>query len=134
LLVIATGALLPQTGGQITGEVIDQSGATIPDATGKVTNSATKVARTTTTTSVGLYSFPALNPGFYQFKITVAGFQTAVTNDIQLQVQPTVRIDFSLSVGQATQTLEVAAKPPSSPPMMLPSVRSSKRPASRTCL
>ncbi|MBY0503324.1 MAG: carboxypeptidase-like regulatory domain-containing protein [Bryobacteraceae bacterium] len=109
LLWIALCALRAQTGGQITGEVKDQSGATLPDAVVTVTNSATNVARTTATNSAGLYSFPALTPGVYQVKVVAPGFQSAVTNDIQLQVQQTARIDFSLAVGQATQTLEVAA-------------------------
>jgi hypothetical protein len=104
-LVIASA----QTGGQITGEVKDPSGASVPEATITVTNTATNVARTTTTNTAGLYSFPALTPGMYQVKAVASGFQTAVTNDVQLQVQQTARVDFSLTVGQSTQTLEVAA-------------------------
>ena len=42
-------------------------------------------------------------------KAIAGGFQTAVTNDIELQVQQTARVDFTLNVGQATQTVEVAA-------------------------
>ena len=109
LLALTIGTLSAQTGGQIAGEVRDQSGASIPDAGVTVTNSATNLARSTTTNSSGLYSFPALTPGVYQVKVVAAGFQAAVTSEVQLQVQQTARIDFSLTVGQATQTLEVAA-------------------------
>ncbi len=105
----AFGIASAQTGGQITGEVKDQTGASIPDASVTVTNNATNVVRTTTTNSVGLYSFPALNPGMYQVKVVASGFQASVTNDIQLQVQQTARIDFALMVGQTNQTLEVVA-------------------------
>ncbi|MEO8130664.1 MAG: carboxypeptidase-like regulatory domain-containing protein [Bryobacteraceae bacterium] len=76
---------------------------------GRKIGSATNITRATTTNSEGLYSFPALNPGMYSVKVVAAGFQASVTNDIQLQVQQTARIDFALTVGQASQTLEVAA-------------------------
>ena len=109
LLAVALGTVSAQTGGQITGEVSDQSGASIPEATVTVTNNSTNVARTTTTNSAGLYSFPALTPGLYQIKVAASGFQTSVTNSIELQVQQTARIDFTLKVGEATQTLEVSA-------------------------
>jgi hypothetical protein len=98
-----------QTGGTVTGEVKDQSGALVPNATITVTNTATNVARDTQTNSAGIYNFPGLIPGRYQVKAAAAGFQTAVTNDIELQVQQTARVDFALAVGQSTQTLEVAA-------------------------
>ena len=108
-LVVALGTLHAQTGGLITGEVKDQSGASIPEAIVTVTNNATNAARTTTTNSSGLYSFPALTPGMYQVKVVAPGFQAAVTKDVELQVQQTARIDLSLTVGQSTQILEVSA-------------------------
>ena len=49
-----------QTGGQIAGEVRDPSGAFIPNAAVTVTNTATNASRSTTTNSVGMYSFPTL--------------------------------------------------------------------------
>src|ERR1017187_6789512 len=95
LLVVLSAVAFAQTGGQITGEVRDPTGALVPNATVTVTNTATNVARTTTTNNAGLYSFPALTPGMYQVKAVAGGFQTAVTNDVQLQVQQTARVDFT---------------------------------------
>ncbi len=109
LLVFTAGTMLAQTGGQIAGEVKDQSGASIPEAAVTVTNTAMNVARSTTTNSSGLYSFPALTPGMYQVKVVAPGFQAAVVNEVQLQVQQTARVDFTMVVGQAAQTLEVSA-------------------------
>ncbi len=103
------GSALAQTGGTITGEVKDQSGALVPNAAVTVTNAATNLARSTESNSAGIYSFPGLIPGTYHVKATAPGFQTAVTNDIELQVQQTARVDFALVVGQAAQTLEVMA-------------------------
>ena len=108
LLCLACGVAAAQTAGEITGEVRDQSGAVAPNAAVIATNTATNVARSTLTNSAGIYSFPGLAPGPYQVKVAVAGFTTAVTT-LELQVQQTARIDFALSVGASTQTVEVSA-------------------------
>ncbi len=109
LVCLYIGLASAQTGGTIAGEVRDQTGALIPSATVTATNAATNVERSTQSNSAGLYSFPGLVPGRYQVKAAAAGFQTAVTNDIELQVQQTARVDFALPVGQTNQTLEVVA-------------------------
>src|SRR5260370_5891978 len=108
-LCLSLGVVLAQTGGTITGEVKDQSGAVVPNVCITATNTATNVARNTQTNTSGIYSFPGLVPGRYQVKASAGGFQTSVTNDIELQVQQTARVDFALTLGAATQTVEVAA-------------------------
>jgi Carboxypeptidase regulatory-like domain len=108
-LLLPVTILLAQTAGEITGEVTDPSGASAPNATITATNKDTNVARTTQTNSVGVYSFPAMIPGSYEVKAAAAGFDTVVKTGIQLQVQQTARVDFTLNVGQATQTVEVSA-------------------------
>jgi hypothetical protein len=105
LLINAASA---QTFGDITGEVKDPSGAVAPNASITATNTATNVSRTTRTNEAGIYSFPALIPGTYQVRVEASGFQPVVRSNIDLQVQQTARIDFTLSVGQTTQTVEVS--------------------------
>src|SRR5713226_5019383 len=107
-LCLPINAASAQTFGEITGEVKDQSGAVAPNASLTVTNTATNAARNTRTNEAGIYSFPALVPGPYQVKVEAPGFQPMVRSNIELQVQQTARIDFSLTVGQATQTIEVS--------------------------
>src|SRR5260370_170342 len=102
-------AALAQTSGSITGEVTDQSGAVAPNVAVTATNSKTNVARSTATNAAGIYSFPDLTPGIYEVKVAAAGFASIVKTNIELQVQQTARVDFSLSVGQAAQTVEVSA-------------------------
>jgi hypothetical protein len=98
-----------QTVGEITGEVRDASGANAPNAAITATNSETNVARSTATNSSGVYSFPGLTPGTYSVKASAPGFQTIVKSNILLQVQQTARVDFTLEIGQSTQTIEVSA-------------------------
>ncbi len=113
-VVLILGLCLPfgiaygQTFGQITGEVRDPSGAVVASAAVTATNVATNVARDTTTNQAGVYTFPDLIPATYQVKVTAPGFQVT-TSTVEIQVQQTARVDFTLNVGQATQTVEVSA-------------------------
>ena len=109
LVMLVCTAAFAQTFGEITGEVKDPSGAVAPNAAVTATNTGTNVLRSTVTNEAGIYSFPNLNPGPYQVKVVASGFETAVRSNIDLQVQETARIDFTLTVGQATQTIEVSA-------------------------
>jgi hypothetical protein len=109
LLGIASGVASAQTFGEITGVVQDPSGGFVPNASVTVTNTATNVARSTETNTSGLYSFPDLTPGTYEVKVVAVGFGATVKTGILLQVQQTARVDFALALGQAAQTIEVAA-------------------------
>src|SRR5271163_959887 len=116
VLLLAAGLLFAvsslgsaQTAAEITGVVTDQSGAAAPSATVTVTNTATNVERVTSTNSSGIYTFPELAPGTYSLKVTAPGFETMIKTNIEVQVQQTARIDFTLAVGQGTQTVEVRA-------------------------
>jgi len=108
-LSVLTGVASAQTFGSITGEVTDPSGAIVPNVIVTVTNTETSVARTTATNTSGLYVFPDLVPGTYSVKVQTPGFRTSVKGGITLQVQQTARVDFALDVGEANQTVEVAA-------------------------
>ena len=98
-----------QTAGEIAGEVRDQAGAMVPNAPVTATNTLTNVARSTVTNESGVYTFPGLIPGTYSIRVAASGFETAVTNNIELQVQQTARVDFTLAVGQASTTVAVSA-------------------------
>jgi hypothetical protein len=98
--------------GQVTGVVTDPSGSIIVGGTVTVINSQTNVARTTTTNSAGNYAFPALQPGVYNVKAEMQGFQGEVREGVELQVEQIARIDFHLRIGAVTQTVEVAGGAP----------------------
>ena len=104
LLVLAI-SLNGQTQGTITGVVSDPSGAVVPNAAVRVTNTATNAVRNTVTNDEGLYSFPSLVPGPYEVRVEIGGFRTAVSK-LELQVQQTARVDFMLQVGQTSESIE----------------------------
>src|SRR5262245_36130687 len=100
-----------QSLGTITGEVKDSTGAVVPGASVTVTNKATNATRTTTSNEVGLYDFPALQPGPYTVKTELDGFKTT-TRDVELQVQQTIRVDFALELGTLSEMATVTGVSP----------------------
>ncbi|HUC76080.1 MAG TPA: carboxypeptidase regulatory-like domain-containing protein, partial [Vicinamibacterales bacterium] len=100
-----------QTLGTISGAVRDGTGAVIPGVTVTVVNKATNATRTATTNDVGLFDFPALPPGTYTVKSELEGFKTA-TRDLELQVQQSVRVDFTLELGTVSEMTTVAGVAP----------------------
>ena len=111
LLFAASGIVSAQTGGQITGEVKDQSGAVVPKRGGHGYQYRDQCGANHVTNTSGLYSFPGPDSRAYTSKGRHAGgFQTAVTNRISSSRCSRPRASISrLAVGQATQTVEVAA-------------------------
>src|SRR6266542_896659 len=100
-----------QTLGTITGEVRDSTGAVVLGATVTATNKATNATRETSSNAVGLFDFPALPPGMYTVKSELQGFKTA-TRDIELQVQQTARVNFTIELGTISETAIVTGVSP----------------------
>jgi hypothetical protein len=110
LLAMAGTAGAQTATGEITGTVRDTSGAVVPGATVTVHSDLTGLTRTATTNPSGAYSFPLLPVGTYSVSAQLAGFSVAKQSDIRLQVDQVVRIDLTLAVGAATETVEVQAR------------------------
>ncbi len=105
-------AAFAQTVGQVTGVVTDPSGSIVVGATVTITNSQTNATRTTTTNNAGDYAFPALQPGVYNVKAEMQGFEGEVRKGVELHVEQIARIDFHLKIGAVAQTVEVAGGAP----------------------
>jgi len=103
--------LAGQTAGtaSVQGTVADATGAVIPEATVALTNTATKVQRTVTTDSSGLYIFPNVPVGPYTVTVTKPGFQTYTQTGIVLEVGSSIAVNVSMTVGTATEHVEVQA-------------------------
>src|SRR5215470_11479670 len=103
LLCVAVFGLLPafaQTEASMSGVIHDPSGAVIPGVSVTVTNPATNFVRMAISNEAGVYNFPVLQPGIYNIKVELPGFRTITQNDVELQVQQSARIDFTLQVGE----------------------------------
>lgn len=98
--------------GQISGRVTDPSGAVLVGAAVTVTNPATSIRRETVTNSEGLFELVALSPGIYNLQVEAKGFPKQVREGIDLQVGQVARIDFSLQIGNVTETVQVTGGAP----------------------
>src|SRR6516162_8913310 len=94
---------------QIQGTVLDSSGATIPQASVKLTNTATQLVRTVTTGADGTYVVPDLPVGPYRMDVTKAGFASFAQTGIVLQVATNPTIAVTLKVGNVSEQVQVEA-------------------------
>src|SRR5437899_7492707 len=108
ILVSIVSPALTQADGSRSVVIRDASGAVIPCAMVTVTNPAANVVRSAISNEAGVYNFPVLQPGKYNIKVELPGFRTITQNDVELQVQQSARLDFTLQVGEVSQTIEVS--------------------------
>ena len=113
LALFAPAALHSQVDrGTITGVIEDASNAVVPGAQVTVTNTDTGLVQQTASDASGVYTFPPLSIGHYVVTATAAGFQTARQENIQLNVQQRLEMDFHLQPGSVSQTVSVSTAPP----------------------
>jgi hypothetical protein len=91
----------------ITGTVTDSTGAVIPGATVAATSVNTGAKKEAVTGGGGDYIVNYLVPGSYDVTVTANGFGASTEKGIVLQVNQTARVNISLQVGAATQTVSV---------------------------
>ncbi len=100
------------TTGTIVGTVHDASGAVVPGAKITITNLQKGTSLVYQTDQTGYYNAPFLIPGAYGVTVEKSGFKTETRRGITLQVDQRARIDFTLSLGAVSQTINVTAAPP----------------------
>ena len=98
--------------GAILGTVKDSSGAVLPGAMVKVANLGTGQSRTVTTNDSGDYEAPYLPPGEYTVTVELRGFKKGQRTGIVLRLEQKARVDFTLAVGEITETVEVTETAP----------------------
>jgi len=111
-LVLAGAAMAQVNRGTITGIVTDQSGAVVPGVAITIANTNTGVTNNVTSNSSGAYTVPLLLPGTYSVTAEMTGFKKFIQTNINVPVGETVRLDVALTVGAATQSVEVTGKAP----------------------
>ena len=94
--------------GSITGFVYDQSQAVVPRAEVTVTHTATSVSRTIQANESGVYTAVGLQPGVYNLRASAAGFKTVEQTGVILNVGSSVRVNFTMQVGNVAETITVA--------------------------
>lgn len=93
--------------GTITGTVADPAGAVVPSAPLELRNSANGAVYQVESSSTGNYTLAQIPTGSYELTVTVPGFKRFVRQNIVLGVAQTLRLDVSLEVGLASESVTV---------------------------
>ena len=111
-LLVSIGLIAQTNTGSITGTVHDQQSAVMEGVKLTVTNLATNVKQTATSSNAGVYSLPALEPGTYRIAAEIAGFNKLTREPIQVETSKTVTVDLEMAVGNTAVEVTVKAESP----------------------
>ena len=95
--------------GSIAGQVVDATGAVVPNASVVAVQSLTNQQWKTVTDGLGSYIFPNLPVGTYTLTAQTTGFSTEQINAIPLNVGDQLRQNFTLKPGAVTDTVQVTS-------------------------
>src|SRR5688572_4449240 len=110
VIFFVRSAAFAQTG--VAGQVIDPSGAPIPDvAVEAETDESRFRTGITTTDTEGRYRL-SLDSGLYRLRFTRAGWKTHQVTNVEMLVGRTITIDAQLEVGTLSDTTSISAEPP----------------------
>src|ERR1700683_2205357 len=105
-LFSCTAPMLAQNAA-LSGLITAPSGLAVPGARLAVQSADTDATRDVSSNQQGEYSVPALLPGPYNITIEATGFKTIHQNGVAVEVDQRARLDFALTVGSNTETLNV---------------------------
>ncbi len=106
---LGSGMAYAQASAGLNGTVVDSSGAVIPNAQVTITNEQTGTVQKTVSSSAGTFAASGLTPDKYKVTVEAPGFKTEVQNDVNIEVSVTATLTFTLSTGEASQTVQVTA-------------------------
>ena len=106
-LLIVAGAFAQNA--TLSGLIKDSSGGAVPHAAIVVTSDEMGIKHNLQSNESGYYSLPALLPGTYRIAVEASGFQTAVRENMKLEVGQNANLDIQLEVGRVEQTVKVDA-------------------------
>jgi hypothetical protein len=112
VLAMATPASAQAIRGTLLGSITDGSGASVPGATVTITEQGTNIVTSGVTNESGFYTFPNLKDGIYRVEAELSGFKKVVRENVQVDVNTTIRVDLALQAGDVSETVNVAAETP----------------------
>ncbi len=108
----ATEIFAQTNAGSITGTVLDQHQAVMAGVKVTATNLDTNVPHVTPSSSAGVYSIPALQPGAYRLTAEVAGFKKLIREPVTVEANNATAIDLQMTVGDTASEVTVTAEAP----------------------
>jgi len=92
--------------------VQDASGAVIPNAQVTITNVDTGLVLETKSNGSGIFAFSPLKIGNYTVSASSTGFQTVRRENLHLDIQQRLNLNFTLPPGAVTETVKVDSAAP----------------------
>src|SRR3954467_11322882 len=102
----AQGSAESSVRGNLSGSVVDASGALVTGA--KVTITGATGTKSDTTNQEGQFLFPLLTPGFYSVKVERGSFKTADVKGVEVVTGKTSNLRVGMVAGQQTEVVEVS--------------------------
>jgi hypothetical protein len=109
---LCTSAWAQVASAELSGSVLDASGAAVANAKVIATNTATNAAHETVSDGSGNYIITLLSPGEYTVTVEAAGFRKLVQSGLTLQVNQQANLELRLQLGQVSEILEVTGQAP----------------------
>src|SRR5579864_8763998 len=111
--LLVSAALFAQSDrGTITGTVTDPASAVVPNASIEAKSADTGAVYPVAASETGNYTIPQLPSGTYVLTVTVPGFKKFIRPGLIIQAAQTIRVDVTLDVGNATESVTVQAEAP----------------------
>jgi hypothetical protein len=99
------------TTGSVQGDVLDERGGTVAEASVEIKNLDTNFSRTETTNADGHFQFLNLAPGRYTITVTKAGFTTILQENVNLTVGQVLTSPVTVKVSSVAQQIVVSDVP-----------------------
>jgi hypothetical protein len=109
LLTVTLPAIAQESAvkGNLSGVILDSTGAVVPGA--KVTLTGPMGTNAMTTDQQGEFTFPLLSPGSYAISVEKQGFRTAQLKAISVNTNKTTSVKITMQPGAVNESVEVSA-------------------------
>lgn len=112
-LVLASSAVAAQTtGATLQGTIADDQGGVLPGASITITNTETGWTRELVSDDRGWYRAPALPPGPYEIRVSLAGFVEYVRSGLVLTLGQEATVNHTLKLATVAETITVTGEAP----------------------
>jgi hypothetical protein len=95
----------------LVGNVSDSAGALVTGVAITAVDEGTSESYSAVTSGDGYYSLQFIKPGTYAITASIKGFETVKKTGITVATNQIVRTDFTMKVGQVTETVTVSGAP-----------------------
>jgi hypothetical protein len=108
-VICATLGFSQSTTTQMTGTVIDQQGAAVPEAAIEVVNIANNQTIKAVSNERGEWTIPSVPPATYRVTISKPGFKAEIVENVTVDAGVPQTVNATLQVGKTTDRVEVTA-------------------------